>query len=137
MAEGCAFCDCLHLFPSSSVFHPCSSVAKVFLPSLARRAATPSSALIDVRVRPQVAQDLLPLLLVHHQIDAALVVPRLDLPLGAPEQPQVAAPPRLARGPRAALLQALVPLLPQGLEQLVVQRHEELRRPRIALPARA
>src|ERR1700736_1501904 len=49
----------------------------------------PSGVLIDVRVGPQVLEDLLPLLLVQHEVHAAAAVPPFEAALGLEEIPAI------------------------------------------------
>src|SRR5262245_48475624 len=89
---------------------------------------------IHVGVGPEVLEDLLPLLLMHHQIDARAEVAALDLLLGKVKQPAVAVPVARAAAP-AATLQRLLPRRAQALQQLVLQRQEELDAAGVALTA--
>ena len=60
--------------------------------SASRGGDKPRRSSIYVRVRPEILQDFLPLLLVEHQIDALAVVAPLDAPLGLGKEWQVAIP---------------------------------------------
>src|SRR5439155_3485394 len=99
-----------------------------------RREVTAGPPSIHVRVGAEVLEDLLPLLLVDHQVHAVAAVAALDLALGLAEQRQVTAPVAGAAA-LTALLQALLPRRPQALQQLVLQAEEELRAAGVALPA--
>src|SRR5947209_10145023 len=91
------------------------------------------NGLIDVRIGAQVLENLLPLLLVHHQIDALPAVASLHPPLGLAERPRVSLPIDVA-ALQAALPQRLLPVRSQPFEQLIIESHVELAAPRVALP---
>src|SRR5262249_25970152 len=97
---------------------------------------SPLVGLIDVRVGPKILENLLPLLLVEHQVHALLVVPLLNAALGPEEQRLVLVPVDVAAA-QAALLQRLLPRRAEPFEQLIIQGQEELTASRIPLPAGA
>jgi hypothetical protein len=90
-------------------------------------------ALIDIRVRPQILENLLPPLLVNHQIDAIAAMPALQPSLGLDEG-LVEALPVAPAASLADLAQMVLPILTQTLQQRVLQRQEELTAPGVALP---
>src|SRR5437764_1176969 len=82
---------------------------------------------VDVQIRAELLEDLLALLVPHHQIDALPAVLALQALLGFAEERQITLPVTVAAG-LAALLQRRGAILAQALEKLVFERQVELAR---------
>src|SRR5947209_5237446 len=82
-------------------------------------------ALIHIRVGAQVLENLLPLLLVEHQIDALAAVAPLNAALGAQEQAGEGLPVAVAAAPSHFGQGELLPRA-EAFQQFIIQREEKL-----------